>query len=411
MSVATWDEVLMQTAAELRPQVDDVARECAAYVHRSQPELAADDDLAAGLYESARDNLRLVFEMLAEGRPVSLAAAPPGAIAYAAIFVRRGQPLAALLRAYRLGTMWCWHLWRRELGRRISDPELMMEAVDHAMAFVFDYVDHVAEEVTEQYAMQRERWARSAEALRRETVQRVLDGGESIDVGTASTRLKYELRRCHVGLILYEQHDGEGEDAMVHLEQAALAIAAQLGSARPLLIPEGRHELWAWMGFDAPPELELLDHQVVLDAGAARRVHLAVGEPGEGAAGFAATHHEACIARELASRTHRPAGQAVRYGRMVVPSLLLVDAERARSFVLRELGELARGDDATTRLRATLLVFLDEGSRPLSTAKRLGIHQNTVNYRIRQAEALLGHAVRERRYELETALRLLPLVL
>jgi DNA-binding PucR family transcriptional regulator len=410
MHVATWDEVLMQTAGELRPQVDAVARECAAYIQQSQPELAADEDLAAGLYESARDNFGLVFEMLAEGRPVSLAAAPPAAIEYAAIFVRRGQPLASLLRAYRLGTMWCWHLWQRELGRRVSDPELMMEAVDHAMSFVFAYVDHVAEEVTEQYAVQRERWARSAEALRRETVQRLLAGAESIEAATASTRLKYELRRHHVGLILHEQQDCDGEDAMVRLEQTALAIAAQLGAVRPLLIPDGRRELWAWVGFDAPPELGLLD-QVVLDAGACRRVHLAVGEPGEGAPGFAATHREACIARELAARTHRPAGQVVRYGRIVVPSLLTVDPERARSFVMRELGELARPDDATTRLRATLLVFLDEGSRPLSTAKRLGIHQNTVNYRIRQAEALLGHAVRERRYELETALRLLPLVL
>lgn len=40
------------------------------------------------------------------------------------------------------------------------------------------------------------------------------------------------------------------------------------------------------------------------------------------------------------------------------------------------------------------------------TAKRLGIHQNTVTYRLRQAEALIERDLEERRWELETALRI-----
>lgn len=40
------------------------------------------------------------------------------------------------------------------------------------------------------------------------------------------------------------------------------------------------------------------------------------------------------------------------------------------------------------------------------TAERLGVHQNTVIYRVQQAKELLGRAPTERRLELEVALRL-----
>ncbi|MBA2347175.1 MAG: helix-turn-helix domain-containing protein [Solirubrobacterales bacterium] len=62
--------------------------------------------------------------MLGDGRPVGETEAPPGAIRYAKTMVHRGTPLATLLRAYRLGTMWFWTLWKREIARRVEDREL-----------------------------------------------------------------------------------------------------------------------------------------------------------------------------------------------------------------------------------------------------------------------------------------------
>ena len=60
----------------------------------------------------------------------------------------------------------------------------------------------------------------------------------------------------------------------------------------------------------------------------------------------------------------------------------------------------------TTRLTATLRTFLDERSSRSRTAKRLGIHENTVSYRIKQAEDVLGRSVDERSLELRVALEL-----
>ena len=66
-------------------------------------------------------------------------------------------------------------------------------------------------------------------------------------------------------------------------------------------------------------------------------------------------------------------------------------------------------DKSVARLRETLRVFLEENGSFQNAAARLGVHKNTVAYRIHRAEELLGHGVKERQLELETALRLDPL--
>ncbi len=62
--------------------------------------------------------------------------------------------------------------------------------------------------------------------------------------------------------------------------------------------------------------------------------------------------------------------------------------------------------DTMARLRATLRVYLEEKQSPTRAARRLGIHENTVTYRIKQSEEIIKRSVDERRLELETALRL-----
>jgi DNA-binding PucR family transcriptional regulator len=83
-----------------------------------------------------------------------------------------------------------------------------------------------------------------------------------------------------------------------------------------------------------------------------------------------------------------------------------VDLAQAQAFVHRELGELAADDDTTRRLAATLLIYLDEQSSRARTARRLALHENTVRYRIRQAEQILGRRVQDRTLELRVALAL-----
>jgi hypothetical protein len=62
-----------------------------------------------------------------------------------------------------------------------------------------------------------------------------------------------------------------------------------------------------------------------------------------------------------------------------------------------------RSRDSPERAEAT-------GETGARAARRLGIHQNTVVYRVKQTEELLGHAIEQRRLPLEVALRLSDMI-
>jgi hypothetical protein len=400
------DRLRRQTAIELRPSLDLMVDECVRYIQESMPELGSDEELAEGLHQSTYDNLERIFDMLADGRPVGEITAPPGAIRYAETMVRRGTPLASLLRAYRLGTMWTWTLWRREIIKRIDDPDLLMEAVDHSMSFVFGYVDAVSEEVTEEYAQQREQWARSAAALRHETVEAVL-AAEPLDLDVVAARLGYDLRAEHVAFILTTRAADDAEDVVARLETQGQALAKRLGARRLLLVPDGRTRLWMWCSFEGHCPTDEMVAEIAADRTLLDGIVVTSGTPAHGRDGFTTSHEEALYVKDLLRVGGRHQGHLVRYEKVVVASLLAADLPRARRFVAQELGALAASDDATSRVRATVTVLLEESGRGTVAAKRLGIHQNTVSYRVRQAERLLGHPLAERRYEVETALRLL----
>jgi DNA-binding PucR family transcriptional regulator len=95
---------------------------------------------------------------------------------------------------------------------------------------------------------------------------------------------------------------------------------------------------------------------------------------------------------------------------VALASLASADLDEARAFVLRELGPLATADDESSRIAATLRVYYEEGASLERAAKRLGVHKNTVNNRVRRARELLGERLDQRPVEVQVALRLAHLV-
>ena len=94
------------------------------------------------------------------------------------------------------------------------------------------------------------------------------------------------------------------------------------------------------------------------------------------------------------------------YARVELVSLLAGDLPRARAFVAGQLGPLASTAEPAERLRATVLAFLASGGRVARVAKELYVHENTVAYRVKRAEEMLGRKITERPVELTCALTL-----
>ena len=271
-------------------------------------------------------------------------------------------------------------------------------------AWIFAYVEAIERRLIDIYVSEREQWVRDAAAVRAIEVRALL-AGAAVDVAAVSLRLGYELDRFHVGFVVWSEETGErpGETGSLfaEMERTAAAVAKSLGAGVPLTVAEGRH-LACWAGRRTEPDLSRLR----LPRTRARGIAVAAGTPAPGVEGFVLSHREALLARRVTHLRGDGGGTVAAYPDLALEALLAEDPEAARRFAARELGPLAAGDDATVRLAATVAIFLEEGSSFVGAGRRLGIHANTVSYRIRRAESLLGRPLTERQLELRVALRL-----
>jgi hypothetical protein len=397
MTVVERGSVVSELAAELLTKTPELARGMADHLYATIPELAAtgDDELVADLLASAEANLRQVLWVLKRGAGVDEVALPPEAAAFMRANVRRGIPLPAELRAYRLGHAWLWDRWARALQERIADPEALIAAQEVSSACIFAYVDRVSDELVEEYGTERERMMRGAAQLRAETVRAIL-AREPLDEETLPGRLGYDVRRTHVALRV-----SSGTSEIRGLERAAREAAAALAAGEPLVVPSGAASLDVWAGSYEPPDTRALARYEPPEG-----VRVAFGKPGRGLEGFRRSHDEAVQAARVASLAGGEDGALVDYAQVELVSLLACDLPRAREFVASRLGPLAAPGEPTQRLRETLRVFLVMGGRSARAAKELYVHQNTVAYRIKRAEELLGRRVTEDPVELICALTL-----
>jgi hypothetical protein len=375
--------------------IERVSEEITEAIHRELGDVADDDELRAGTLASTRSVLTLMADMVRLGRPPSEGSPPPDATAYAREFVHRGLALDALLRAYHAGHATFFENWVAGVHEDVHDPEWLARAVELGANWTFAYVQALNRELVAYYGAERERWARSADAVRADTVRAVLEG-EPIDHGLASQRLRYELGRHHVAYVVWTEQD-DGDDYAA-LEEVAFDVAAQAGASRPLVVALGRRLVGAWAGAPEPFDIVV--------AGLAGAPRVAFGSGAAGVAGFRASHREAMQARRVARLGAHRGGTVTRYADVALTAVASADLRLARDFVVRELGPLAAPDDDMARLAATLRVYLEEHASPRRTAQRLGVHENTVKNRIRTVRELLGHPPEERVAELLVALRL-----
>lgn len=353
------------------------------------PAIARDRDLRAALDASTRAQLRsFVTHLLSPGelRP------PEEAFSLAREFAARGVELATLLEVYRSGQQAALAFVTEVADGARLRPEAVARALVTVWGQAIEWFAHSVEQLIGAYGEERERWLRSALTRRTELVATIIAGGR-VDVDEAERALGHSLRRHQTALVLWEAEPLPGGDPVARLEAEAARLAAQLGAARPLVVPSGS-EVWAWLASD-----QAFDAATLRAVEPTVGVRVASGVTGPGVRGFRDSHREALAARRLADALAAP---LVAYADVEVVSLLSRDRAAMEAFVRRELAALAAPGAAPARLRETVLAYLESGTD--GTAARLAIHRNTVRYRLRQAEELLGRPVGERRRELELAL-------
>ena len=397
-----WPGIMAEVAAAVGSRAGVVRADVYQVILREIPQLRDDKPLLALLASSVDSNVDTCLQIMQHRIDLATVTAPAAAVEYARRLAQRGTPLTALLRSYRVGHTRFSDWLLRELARQISDAKMISAATLGMSRIVAGYIDQISEEVVAAYTQERENWLRNRSAAR---TARILDliSGERIDMSAAEATLGYRLRQYHVGLVCWAGDAAGAADEISRLEHAVSHVAVQAAcSGEPVFLPRDESSAWAWLPLGIR---DTFDAATASTAGLDGDIHFAFGDAAKGATGFRLTHRQAIAAQTVALAAGSPPPRAVAFSEVAPVAMMLGSADLLRAWVLTMLGGLATDDEHHARLRDTLLVFLQTGGSYKTTAERLMLHKNTVQYRIRKAEESLGRPVGENQHNMELALR------
>ena len=404
-----WSTVLQPAAVELAERAHEISEAVMGSISDRLPDLLGNAEGLEAYRASTEASFRNLAEVMRSGAdPLRAASLGSATLDVALDGAHHGVPLTVLLRSYRLAHAASAQHVNAILAHHVTDADELNRAIELCSAWMFAYVDAALCLLEDAYTAERDRWMRSAAASQAETIGTIL-AGQPIDVEVASRRLRHELQRVHVAAIAWLDVHEEGRNTLALLEAAIRDIAAAIGNQHPLVQPLGTLSAAAWVSTKADVPTKVLD-ELRFRTATAPGVRVAIGEPARGIAGFRESHVEALEAQRIARMAGRSEGSITRYRDISLRALATANIEQARAFVACELGPLASRDETTRRLAATVRTYLDENGSRGRAARRLNVHENTVAYRLRQAEEVLGRSVDKRTLELRVALAVADLL-
>src|SRR4051794_16312090 len=314
--------------------------------------------------------------------------------------MRAGRSLDALLSAYRLGSRLAW---RRFVEAGVAgglDPGAIYALGEG----IFAYIDELSAESAEGYAEEQSAAAGERQRLRRRLVRLLAQDPPASEESllSAAAAATWPLPRT-VGALVTAPEDAAAGTAPPEAAAEADALAARL--ARRI----GEEAIGAG--------IERLAGVIVPDADAparARRVRAAAqGHPAALGPAVPLALASRSVRRATATHALLAAGRLGERGfaraEEHLPSLVIAaDPALGAELAAQRLAPLhALPDGPRARLTETLRAWLDRPGQVQAVAAELGVHPQTVRYRIKQLRDLFGDRLEdpEARFELGLALR------
>jgi sugar diacid utilization regulator len=124
------------------------------------------------------------------------------------------------------------------------------------------------------------------------------------------------------------------------------------------------------------------------------QVRVAFGRVGTGARGVATSYREARTALALGRRVDVPPIAGYDELRIFVALSDLADSENGRTFARDVLDPLRKADGHARTLESVVLAYIAESGNLNAAARRLGLHRNTMLYKLDRASRALGMEIR-----------------
>ena len=237
----------------------------------------------------------------------------------------------------------------------------------------------------EEYRREEEGRLESPDQRRAERVRRLL-AGEPLD----ASELNYELTGWHLGVA------AAGRNITPLLADVAKALDRRL-----LSVLQRGGIVWAWLAGRRP--LDPTDLENLLAVRSTDGQALAIGQPGEGVAGWRLTHQQAKAALPVALRGGE---RTVRYAEVALLSSVSGDDLLVTSLRKIYLEPLERERDGGDLARETLRAYFAAERSISSAAAKLGVSRQAVGARLRTIEACLGQTLEACALELNLILQL-----
>jgi hypothetical protein len=414
LTSASSRSVLAAAEADLGPGpvawgIETAAGAVAKMVHQV-PDVVAGPAARLTARRSIEACVFAVLAGLAQGTPVGAFQVPAVATEGNRELVHRGVPLDHVLHS-----VWSAHAYTytRLLAalRRRADPACWDAESEFVTDLSFGYVDKLTADFARRYAAERESWLSGLTAARRQVIDDIL-AGRPVDRVTAGRTLGLELGQRHVAVIIWpDVPDDVGEAARLPVRRLAARLVRDSGAAHSLVTYAGAAEAWCWLSWPCEPPASLASYvrkereETALGSGpAGSGLCVALGSAAAGEAGFRDSH----LAAREAQRIGRALGEpgAYVYADVEVLALLTASPERAARYMRQTLGALAGTDAKLAELRETLRLYLSYGRSRARAAEKLFVATNTVAYRVKRAEELLGSPLPEDHLRLRLALEI-----
>jgi hypothetical protein len=376
-------------------------------LRESLPELA--DDIIAAIATEVPDYSRAMEGRFARGvrfgvevalsRFVDmLAGEPPDAgprdtyVQLGAGEYRAGRSLDALLAAYRVGARLAWRRFVEAGTKAGFPPEQLFDLGES----IFAYIDEISAESAAGFAEAQSEAAGESQRRRRALLRLLTQDPPASEesIRAAAQTASWTLPRMLAAVVAAESSAADNDAIAARLARriGTGALGAAVGTLAVVLLPD--------------PE----------GPGRRRALEAALGEE-RAALGPAVPWQEAATSLRRAGAAYRlsvqgrvsPSGQSLVTADEHLPALLLaaepaLAADLARSR-LAPLDGLAAGP--RERLTGTLRAWLDRPGQVQAVAAELGVHPQTVRYRLKQLRELFGARLEdpEARFELALALR------
>jgi sugar diacid utilization regulator len=302
---------------------------------------------------------------------------------FARLRADQGLPLDAMLHSFRAGGL---VFWKTMLGAAENEPAIRDETLFSASEYMFRYLDLVSRHTSLAYLDQAGRRGRWRDRAKQDLADAVFGARGEERFRECATPLGFDPTApvCAIALRLREGNGDPRDD-----DDLAETVAAGLG-VRPDAIFDVLHHghVIAWIPAGTPGWIERDDERL---AAACRRLierpgieAVGVGASGAGPISWRSSAEQAIRALELGPRLS-DADHIHRYQDVALYDLAIRTPELAD--FLRSVIERTAPDP---ELLHTLTEYFRAGRHAKAASAALQVHPNTLSYRLRRAEKVLG---------------------